>query len=145
PPTGREEGPGHGRAVRSVIVLEPGGRDPARDLMPLPFGRRNAPALVSLDIRPIDHDRRPAMGSWSLPLLLMALAGASPPERPSDDNPPERQAHQAVQRGIGFLEKEGLAWMKKQQCASCHHIPLMVWALNEARGRGFQVDEKALG
>jgi hypothetical protein len=85
------------------------------------------------------------MGSWSLSLLLMALAGASPPERPSDDNPPERQAHQAVQRGVGFLEKEGLAWMKKQQCASCHHIPLMVWALNEARGRGFQVDEKALG
>ena len=85
------------------------------------------------------------MRSWSLPLLLMAVSGASPPERPSDDNPPERQAHQAVQRGIGFLEKEGLAWMRKQQCASCHHIPLMVWALNEARGRGFQVDEKALG
>jgi hypothetical protein len=75
----------------------------------------------------------------------MALAGAAPPERPSEDKPPERQAYQAVERGIGFLEKEGLAWMKKQQCASCHHIPLMVWALNEARGRGFKVDEKALG
>src|SRR5262249_12785519 len=91
---------------------------PAADLMPPPFRRRNAPGLVSWEIGATDHDRRRAMRSWSLSLLLMALAGASPPERPSDDNPPERQAHQAVQRGIGFLEKEGLAWMKKQQCAS---------------------------
>jgi hypothetical protein len=50
----------------------------------------------------------------------------------------------AVERSSAYLTKEGVAWMKKQQCASCHHIPMMVWGLNEARQGGYAVDEKAL-
>jgi hypothetical protein len=74
----------------------------------------------------------------------MTLAGATPPERPTENEPTERQIHRAVEGSTGFLEKEGVAWMKKQQCASCHHIPVMVWALNEARNRGYPINEKAL-
>src|SRR5215469_16012653 len=92
------------------------------------------------------HDKRiRAMPSLCLPLLLMTLAGATPPERPTENEPTERQIHRAVEGSTGFLEKEGVAWMKKQQCASCHHIPVMVWALNEARNRGYRVNEKLLG
>jgi hypothetical protein len=84
------------------------------------------------------------MPALKVPLLLMTLAGATPPERPTDNEPTERQIHRAVEGSLGFLEKEGVAWIKQQQCASCHHIPVMVWALNEARNRGYRIDEKAL-
>jgi squalene-hopene/tetraprenyl-beta-curcumene cyclase len=73
--------------------------------------------------------------------MAVAPAAVGPPhERTS--GPPVRQV---VQRSTAFLEKEGAAWMKKQQCASCHHIPVMVWALSEARRRGYRVNEKLLG
>jgi hypothetical protein len=85
------------------------------------------------------------MPSLSLPVLLMTVAGATPPERSPDARPAERQVRQAVERSIGFLEADGLAWMKKQQCASCHHVPMMVWALTVARDQGYRVNEKALG
>jgi squalene-hopene/tetraprenyl-beta-curcumene cyclase len=76
--------------------------------------------------------------------LLVALAIATPPELPLEGDLPEGRVHHAVEASTRFLEKEGLRWMKQQQCASCHHIPAMVWALNEARGHGYQVNEKAL-
>jgi hypothetical protein len=84
------------------------------------------------------------MHALSLPFLLMTLALAAAAERPFEDGPAKRRIQQAVGASIGFLEKEGVAWMKKQECASCHHIPVMVWALNEARNRGYRINEKAL-
>jgi hypothetical protein len=84
------------------------------------------------------------MPSPCLPLLLLTLVVAPSPERPAGDGPTERQIHRAVGAGTGFLEKEGVAWMRKQRCASCHHIPFMAWALNDARGRGYRIDEGAL-
>jgi hypothetical protein len=83
----------------------------------------------------------PALG---LPFLLMAGACAAPPEPPAGNTPPEPQSRQAIERSLGYLEKEGVAWVRKQHCASCHHVPLMVWALNEARTKGYRVNEKAL-
>ena len=54
------------------------------------------------------------------------------------------KVRKAVQRSTGYLAREGVTWMQKQQCASCHHIPFMVWALNEAREHGYPIEEKAL-
>jgi hypothetical protein len=85
------------------------------------------------------------MPSLSLPLLLMVFAGPAAPERPPEEETTGPQLGQVVQRSTEFLEKEGAAWMKKQQCPSCHHIPVMVWALGEARSRGYRVNEKLLG
>jgi squalene-hopene/tetraprenyl-beta-curcumene cyclase len=84
------------------------------------------------------------MLSLSLPILLMVIAGPAAPERPPEEETSVPQLRQIVGRSTQFLEKEGAAWMKKQQCASCHHIPVMVWALNEARNRGHPVNEKLL-
>jgi hypothetical protein len=84
------------------------------------------------------------MPPLSLPILLM-VAAPTAPERPPDREPTAPQLGHVVQRSIEFLEKEGAVWMKKQQCASCHHIPVMVWALSEARNRGYHVNEKLLG
>jgi hypothetical protein len=85
------------------------------------------------------------MPSLSLAILLTAVASPAPPGRPPEEQTSGPQLRQVVQRSTEFLEKEGAAWMKKQQCASCHHIPVMVWALNEARHRGYRVNEKVLG
>jgi squalene cyclase len=85
------------------------------------------------------------MASLSLPILLMAVASPAAPERPPDEKTNGPPVRQVVQRSTEFLEKKGAAWMKRQQCASCHHIPVMVWALSEARHRGYRVNEKLLG
>jgi hypothetical protein len=74
----------------------------------------------------------------------MAITGSAAPERPRGDETRSTAVRPVVQRSIEFLEKEGAAWMKKQQCASCHHIPVMVWALNEARNRDYRVNETLL-
>src|SRR5205823_4949463 len=78
-----------------------------------------------------------------VPLFLLAnpSATAAPPAAlgPSGD------VRKAVERSIAYLEKEGMGWVKKQKCASCHHAPMMVWALNEVRSRGYRVNEPVLG
>jgi squalene-hopene/tetraprenyl-beta-curcumene cyclase len=85
------------------------------------------------------------MPSLGLPLLLMTVAGATPTGPPAENQSAEPPIRKVVERSLGFLEKEGVAWMTKQDCASCHHVPLMVWALNEARNKGYRINEQALG
>src|SRR5262245_62085303 len=92
--------------------------------------------------RMVGHiDNRPTAAL--LATLLLFAAPARNVTRAEDAAPPG-EIHRAVERGTNFLAAEGVAWMNKQHCASCHHVPMMVWALTEARQRGFAVDEKAL-
>jgi hypothetical protein len=84
------------------------------------------------------------MPALSLPILLMAIGSPAAPQQPPDEKTSGPTVREVVERSVEFLEKEGAAWVKKQQCASCHHIPVMVWALNEARHRGYRVNEKLL-
>ena len=50
----------------------------------------------------------------------------------------------AIDRGLGFLVKDGMQWKADHSCVSCHHASLSVWALNEAVRRNFSVDETFL-
>ncbi len=50
----------------------------------------------------------------------------------------------AVSTSLGFLAKKSLAWKEEHNCASCHHAPMMLWSANEARHRGYPVDEAAV-
>jgi hypothetical protein len=79
-----------------------------------------------------------------LAFLVQLSSPAGRPARAADTVSPA-EIRQAAQRSVAYLEKEGVAWMKKQGCAACHHVPMMVWALNEARNQGYRVDEKTLG
>ena len=83
--------------------------------------------------------------NFLLPVFLLAISSAAASERPTNEPSEDSQIRHAVQRSTKYLEKEGAAWMKQQRCASCHHIPAMVWALNEARNHGYPVNEKLLG
>src|SRR3954451_10446731 len=50
----------------------------------------------------------------------------------------------AVQLAVLFLEEDGLAWKQDRKCASCHHTPMTLWALNEAKKRGYSVNAEPL-
>src|SRR6185503_16806067 len=51
-------------------------------------------------------------------------------------------ARAAVERSLPFLEREGLAWMEKRGCNSCHVVTFMLWSHEEARAKGIPVDLK---
>src|SRR4051794_25447326 len=48
----------------------------------------------------------------------------------------------AIERSLPFLEREGVAWMNEKNCASCHHVPFLLWSHNAARAHGIAVDGK---
>src|SRR5262245_49434312 len=51
---------------------------------------------------------------------------------------------EAIRKGLAFVEEKSLAWLRERKCASCHHVPMMVWAQRDARRRGFKIDEQGL-
>ncbi|MBC8325051.1 MAG: hypothetical protein H8E27_05440 [Verrucomicrobia subdivision 3 bacterium] len=51
-------------------------------------------------------------------------------------------ARQAIERAIPFIEEQGVEWIEKRNCVSCHRINTMVWSLNLAREKGFVVSEE---
>jgi len=55
-----------------------------------------------------------------------------------------KQVQQSVDRAIGYLQTESAAWLKKRECAACHHVPMPIWALSEAEGQGYAIDKKYL-
>ena len=64
--------------------------------------------------------------------------------RTGDDRVPTGAVRKADARSLPYLEKEGVAWIEKRNCLSCHHVPFLLWSHNEARARGITVDQKKL-
>jgi Prenyltransferase and squalene oxidase repeat len=52
------------------------------------------------------------------------------------------QVHQAVDRATKYLQTESAAWLNTRKCAACHHVPMPLWALNEADRQGYTIDKK---
>ena len=50
----------------------------------------------------------------------------------------------SVQKGLAFLEKEGIAWYEGKSCLSCHHTTYQVWTHREAQRRGIPVEQKKI-
>ncbi len=63
--------------------------------------------------------------------ISLLLCGLVVEERPK----PVR----AIERGLGFLEKDAAKWRKERQCATCHHGTFTVWAFAEAKRAGYTV------
>jgi hypothetical protein len=72
--------------------------------------------------------------------LFFSAGRAQAPDNPAE----EAQARRAVEQSLPFLEREGVAWMKEKACASCHHVPFLLWSHNEAGARGVRVAEEKL-
>src|SRR5215831_18337673 len=67
----------------------------------------------------------------------------------AEENAPNKaastpEARQTIERGLTFLEKDALAWRMEHQCATCHHGTMTVWALSEAKSRGYAVKPETL-
>jgi len=77
--------------------------------------------------------------SFGLALVLALQSSASPQARASEP-PAATPTHNAIERGLAFLEKDALAWRKERTCATCHHGTMTVWALSEAKARGYAID-----
>jgi hypothetical protein len=74
---------------------------------------------------------------------LARAAGPAPaPSAPRRATP--AQIHQTVDRSIAYLQAESAAWLSSRGCAACHHVPMPLWALSEARRQGYQIDQKYL-
>lgn len=50
----------------------------------------------------------------------------------------------SIERGLGFLARDAVAWKKKHNCVSCHHAGLVIWTMQEAKQHGRAVDEPLL-
>jgi squalene-hopene/tetraprenyl-beta-curcumene cyclase len=75
-----------------------------------------------------------------LALVFALLPTGAPPVRA--DEPTTAQMQKAAARGIAFLEADALKWRKERKCATCHHGAMTVWALAEARSRGYAVKDE---
>ena len=61
-----------------------------------------------------------------------------------DNNVELRSVKDAVTQSLPFIIEEGQLWMDEKDCVSCHQIPFMVWALNSAGEKGFDIDAQKL-
>ncbi len=87
-----------------------------------------------------------------------------PTAPPPSASPSSKEMRQAVERSLVFLEKSANDWYAEgklhsvelkdgrkivggtvqKKCVSCHHLPMTIWALTEAKEHGFSVDDKSL-
>jgi hypothetical protein len=66
----------------------------------------------------------------------------APAKAPTINPPTEAELRVVITKGLGFLAKEGDAWMTAKNCNGCHHMPELLWSHREARARGFTIDAK---
>src|SRR5262249_16131580 len=52
--------------------------------------------------------------------------------------------HEVVRKGLAYVEAKSMTWLREKKCASCHHVPMMVWVQRDAQRHGFAIDETAL-
>jgi hypothetical protein len=78
---------------------------------------------------------------WAIVLVGAALPAAAAAQ---GVRPQPARVETAIERGLGFLVKDALAWKARHNCVSCHHAALVVWALREAEQRGHAVDGPVL-
>jgi hypothetical protein len=93
---------------------------------------------------------RSAAGVTMTALCLLA-ADASPvhPAAPgtkasAQPGPAPRRIRSAVEHGLAFLEADATKWRKERKCSTCHHGTMTVWALGEAKSRGYAVNVNTL-
>jgi hypothetical protein len=81
---------------------------------------------------------------FTLPLVLVALPAADPAPMPRPAEVTAKEVRAAVGRALPFLETSSAAWRADRKCVTCHQVPFALWALNEGKARGFDVDAKKL-
>ena len=71
-------------------------------------------------------------GVLTLPLSSRLFASEEPTS--------ETAVRQTVLKSLPYIERQGLYWIEKKKCVSCHRVSFMTWSLSAAARRGFDVD-----
>lgn len=69
--------------------------------------------------------------TWSVSWLF--VIGAAPSQAQEPD------AAAAITRGLEFLQADAVKWRNDKECSTCHHGTMTVWALSEAKSRGYEI------
>jgi hypothetical protein len=72
--------------------------------------------------------------------LIVAIVVVVFPSAISAHDLHQRSVDATIDRGLGFLTKDALAWKTQHNCVSCHHAALVIWSMREAQQRGHAVD-----
>ncbi len=72
--------------------------------------------------------------------LLLTATAVSAQENPAQSATDVAKSHEAIRRGLTFLREDAKKWRTDRQCSTCHHGLFTVWAMTEARHRGWDVD-----
>ncbi len=92
---------------------------------------------------PLHKPRRsPAMYVLSFLLAALPAAEVAPPPHPAEVSAAD--VRRAVERSLPFVEKSSATWRAGSKCVTCHQVPFAVWAHNEAKSRGVEVDAAKL-
>lgn len=75
-------------------------------------------------------------------LTLLVLSGT--PAADTSGSGASAELTATINRGLGFLSRDAMAWKAEHNCASCHHAGLVIWAMREAKLRKYSVDEPVL-
>jgi hypothetical protein len=81
-----------------------------------------------------------------LPLILLTTTslGAMPELRLPSEKPSVSSTQQIIERGVSFLEKDVISFMQANKCSACHHVPMALWSLHEAKRHNVNVTQKVL-
>ncbi|HVC92250.1 MAG TPA: prenyltransferase/squalene oxidase repeat-containing protein [Pirellulales bacterium] len=82
-----------------------------------------------------------SLGSFIPPILVSLLPTVASAQ---DSRPKQAEVDATIDRGLGFLVKDALAWKTEHDCASCHHAGLVICSMREAKQFGRAVDEPVL-
>ena len=63
---------------------------------------------------------------------------------PTEKLPGDADVRKAIERSLPFVEKDGLSWIDRKNCMSCHVVSFMLWAHVEAKAHGIPIDDKKL-
>jgi len=80
--------------------------------------------------------------SWILAAVVCAGSTANLTAEETDDR--TAAVRKSVETAIGYLQDRGETWKDSRQCASCHHVTLMTWAMHEAKRHDIAVDDELL-
>lgn len=78
------------------------------------------------------------LGASGLCAMLAGLASGS--AAGDTGRSPSTRAVRAITQGLSFLQSDAARWRTEHKCATCHHGSMTLWALNEAKRRGYSVD-----
>lgn len=91
---------------------------------------------------------RPITRVMTSALCVLAIgarsAGEEAEKKAENEAVSTLKARETIEGGLTFLEKDALAWRKEHQCATCHHGTMTIWALSEAKSRGYAVKPETL-